>query len=176
MDSAHPGPQALGPTHPPAQLPKLWPAPHPGPPPPPLPLYWAEGCPVATKRGGDAPRGEKMALCAQGLHHLARFCPGRCTPFLTFLDHRLVQEAHSRIIHGLPIGEAVVRVRVDLVSFRFPSPRCPWSPSCLLRPTMCTTVGSPGVGPGFAEARHHLCGRSGPWAPHRAVPEGSFEP
>lgn len=75
-----------------------------------------------------------MGLCAQGLHHLARFRPGRCTPFLTFLDHRLIQEAHSRFIHGLQIGEAVVSTLVDLVSFRFPSPHCPWSRSCLLRP------------------------------------------
>lgn len=65
-----------------------------------------------------------MGLCAQGLHHLARFCPGRCPPFLTFLDHRLVQEAHSWLIHGLRT-EVVVRAFVDLVSCRFPRPCCP---------------------------------------------------
>lgn len=32
----------------------------------------------------------------------------------------------------------MVRVRVDLESFRFPGPRCPWPLSRLLRPT-CTT-------------------------------------
>lgn len=62
--------------------------------------------PAATKPG-DA-RGtlhaEETGLCAQGLHHLARFCPGRYTPFLTFLDHGLVQKTHSWLIHGLQIG------------------------------------------------------------------------
>lgn len=65
-----------------------------------------------------------MGQCAQGLHHLARFCPSRCQPFLTFLDHGLVQEAHSWLIHGLRT-EVVVRALVDLASCRFPSPCCP---------------------------------------------------
>lgn len=90
-----------------------------------------------TKRGGDhrrrAPTGEKMGLCAPGLHHRARLCPGRCTPVLTFLDHRLVQKAHSRIIHSLRTGGAVVRALVDLVSFHFPSPAVPAPcPACSL--------------------------------------------
>lgn len=68
----------------------------------------------------------------------AQFCPGRCTLFLTFLDHRLVQKAHSRLIHGLQIGEAVVRVLVDLVPCHFPSSCSPWSWSCLLCPLLTT--------------------------------------
>lgn len=46
-----------------------------------------------------------MGLSTQGLHHHAWLCPESCTPFLTFLDHGLVQEAHSRVIYGLQIEE-----------------------------------------------------------------------
>lgn len=46
-----------------------------------------------------------MGLSAQGLHRHAWLCPGSCTPFLTFLDHGLVQEAHSRVIYRLQIEE-----------------------------------------------------------------------
>lgn len=71
--------------------------------------------------------GKKMGLCAQGLHHLAQVCPGRCMSFLTFLDHRLVQEAHSWLIHGLQIGEVVVRALVDIASCCVPSSCSPCS-------------------------------------------------
>lgn len=46
-----------------------------------------------------------MGLCSLGLHYLAWLCPGSYTPFLTFLYHRLVQEVHSRLIHGLQVDE-----------------------------------------------------------------------
>lgn len=103
---------------------------------PPLPLFTAAGCPwpprgAVTHRRG-APAGEKMGLCARGLHRLARFCPGGCTPLLTFLDHGLVQQAPSRVIHGLRRAETVVvRALADLVSCRFPSPARPGPcPAC----------------------------------------------
>lgn len=100
-------------------------------------------------------QGKKMGLCAQGLHHLTRFCPGRCTPFLTFLDHGLVQEAHSWLIHGLQIGEVVVRAPVDIGSCSFPSPCYP-CPVCSPNAHHCRLRLR--AGPGFTEALHHLCG------------------
>lgn len=50
-------------------------------------------------------REKENGLSTQGLHRHAWLCPGSCTPFLTFLDHRLVQETHSRVIYRLQIEE-----------------------------------------------------------------------
>lgn len=58
-----------------------------------------------------------MGLSTQGLHHHAWLGPGSRTSFLTFLDHRLVQEAHSGVIYRLQIEEMTVRARVDLVAW-----------------------------------------------------------
>lgn len=72
-----------------------------------------------------------MGLSTQGLHHYAWLCLGSRTPFLTFLDHRLVQEAHSRVIYRLQIEE-------DGSEGRY-GPSRPAAPSpCLLRPTRTT--------------------------------------
>lgn len=69
-------------------------------------LPWAPGPRDLGRRSKEARTGgKKMGLCARGLHRLARFCPGRNTPFLTFLDNGLVQEAYSWLIHGLQLGE-----------------------------------------------------------------------
>lgn len=97
--------------------------------------------------------GKKMGLCAQDLHHLAWFCLDRCTPFLTFLYHGLVQEAHSCLIHSLQIGEVVVRAPVDIASCCFPSPCCPCS---VCSPNVHDWHLRQRAGPGFTEARHHL--------------------
>lgn len=72
-----------------------------------------------------------MGLSTQGLHHHAWLCPGSCTPFLTFLDHGLVQEAHSRVIYCLQIEEVGREGRYGLSCQVVPSPR-------LLRPTRTT--------------------------------------
>lgn len=72
-----------------------------------------------------------MGLSTQGLHHHAWLCPGSCTPFLTFLDHGLVQEAHSRVIYRLQIEEVGREGRYGLSRQVVPSPR-------LLRPTRTT--------------------------------------
>lgn len=107
----------------------------------------------------------------QGVHHLAQFCPGRGMPFfLTFLDHRLVQEAHSRLVHGLQIGQGSGKGARRLVSCRFPSP------CCLLRPTRTSRhLRRPRAGPGFTRAPAFATELE-PWEPRRAVQRGNFEP
>lgn len=105
------------------------------------PLMGYEECQLATEPSDTqeaSSTGKKMGLCLGSLHHLPQFCPGRCTLFLTFLDHGLVQKTHCRLIHGLKIGEAVVGALVDLVPCHFLSPCCPWSWFCLFRPTLTT--------------------------------------
>lgn len=136
-----PRPQALGPTHQPAQLPKLWPAslpqssprlacPSTGPKSAPWPPSPPSGAVTHRRR---APRGEKNGSVRPGPAPSRPALAGARLSFLTFLDHRLVQKAHSRVIHGLRTGEAVVRALVDLASFRFPSPAVPAPcPACSL--------------------------------------------
>lgn len=90
--------------------------------------------------------------------------------FLTFLDHRLVQEAHSRLVHGLQIGQGSGKGARRLVSCRFPSP------CCLLRPTRTSRrLLRPRAGPGFTHAPAFATELE-PWEPRRAVQRGNFEP
>lgn len=89
---------------------------------------------VLSSRATEPDKTEaEMGLCAWGLHRLAWFCPGRNTPFLTFLDNGLVQEAHSWLIHGLQVGEGGDKGAGDIVSCGFPGPRR--SLSCLFPDT-----------------------------------------
>lgn len=75
-----------------------------------------------------------MGLSTQGLHHHAWLCLGSRTPFLTFLDHRLVQEAHSRVIYRLQIEE-------DGNEDRYGRSRPAATSPCLLRLTHTSTTG-----------------------------------
>lgn len=78
---------------------------------------------VLSPRATEPDKAEaEMGLCDWGLHRLAWFCPGRNTPFLTFLDNGLVQEAHSWLIQGLQVGEGGDKGAGDIVSCGFPGP------------------------------------------------------
>lgn len=161
--AAHPRPQALGPTHKPAQLPGSGQNPS---------LCCPSSGPVRGPAGWPLSPATHRRQAPWGNGFLRRkevggwdwgACTGspssalgRCTLFLTFLDHGLVEKAHSRLIHDLQIGEAVVRVLVDLVFCHFLSSCSPRSWSCLLCPPLPTHArgGNPPAGPGPP------CGRS----------------
>ena len=121
--------------------------------------------------------GEETGSVCRGLHHLARFCPGRCMPFLTFLDHGLVQEAHSRLVHGLQIGQGGGKDACRSSLLSLPKPLL--SPLPVLSASPNAHHPSPAAGDGRDQdspALHHLRLSWSPGCLAMPCKKGIFEP